>query len=144
MVETWKQNEIFDNYEVSNKGRVRNKKTGRILKPSIDSRGYETLKISKDGKRVTMRVGKLVADTYISKDPQKPNIKYIDGNKHNNIPDNLMRVSRGKEIQVVETNKVYRSITECSKNIGISRSTISKCCNYPFYNNSKGLHFRIT
>ena len=34
MTEEYKQIEDFENYEVSNLGNVRNKKTGRILKPS--------------------------------------------------------------------------------------------------------------
>lgn len=141
MREKWRQNRELENYEVSNEGRVRNSKTGKVLKPSLDSKGYETVKVTSNGRRITKRVGKLVADTYLGEDPTKPRIKYIDGNKHNNRPDNIELKSRGKKIRVVETGEVYDSISECSKVIGINKSTISKCCNYDFYNNRQGLHF---
>lgn len=36
----WKTIEGFENYEVSNNGEVRNKKTGRILKNSTAPNGY--------------------------------------------------------------------------------------------------------
>lgn len=141
MGENWKQSEQLDNYEVSDEGRVRNAKTGKVLKPSLDSKGYETVKVKSNGRRLTKRVGKLVADTYLGEDPTRPRIRYIDGNKHNNRPDNIELRSRGKKIRVVETGEVYDSISECSKAIGMNIATISKCCNYSFYNNMKGLHF---
>ncbi len=141
MGENWRQNKELGDYEVSDEGRVRNSKTGRILKPSLDSKGYETVKIKENGKRVTKRVGRLVADTYLEDDPNKPYIRYINGDKHNNRPDNIERRSRGKKIRVVETGEIYNSISECSKAIGMNKATISKCCNYDFYNNTKGLHF---
>lgn len=141
MGENWRQNNKIENYEVSDEGRVRNTKTGKILIPSLDSKGYETVKIKENGKLITKRVGRLVADTYLENDPTKPYIKYIDGDKHNNRPDNIERRSRCKKIRVVETGEIYDSISECSKAIGMNKSTISKCCNYDFYNNSKGLHF---
>lgn len=141
MGENWRRSEEFENYEVSDEGRVRNAKSGKILKPSLDSKGYETVKVKKNGKQITKRVGKLVADTYLEKDPARPRIGYIDGNKRNNRPDNIERRSRGKKVRVVETGEVYNSISECGEAIGMNLSTISKCCNYDFYSNKKGLHF---
>ena len=38
--EIWKDIEDFPNYEVSDQGRVRNKKTGHILSPVPDKDGY--------------------------------------------------------------------------------------------------------
>ena len=38
--ETFVKIEGFDNYEVSNLGKVRNIKSGRILKPSLGNNGY--------------------------------------------------------------------------------------------------------
>jgi hypothetical protein len=43
--EKWKDIEDFENYEVSNLGKVRNSKTGRILKTCI-SGGYAIVGIS--------------------------------------------------------------------------------------------------
>lgn len=49
-IEVWLPAKGFDNYEVSSKGRVRNVKTGRILKTQINDRGYEHLSLRKDKK----------------------------------------------------------------------------------------------
>lgn len=143
MNEKWSTNESLENYEVSNIGRVRNSKTGRVLSPSLDSKGYETVKVKENGKMVTKRVGRLVADVFIPEENGKNAIGYIDGNKRNNRADNLKRKRSNKRIRVVETGEEYESISDCSKSIGMNKSTISKCCNYDFYKNERGLHFEV-
>lgn len=45
MEEIWKKVVGFENYEVSNKGKVRNKETGNVLKPWIINSGYLSLYI---------------------------------------------------------------------------------------------------
>lgn len=48
--ETWKPiADYVGLYEVSNKGRVRNLKTGRILKPGNNGRGYLFVGLYKNG-----------------------------------------------------------------------------------------------
>lgn len=141
MEEKWIESNIAEGYEVSSEGRVRNSKTGRILTPCLDNKGYETVKVKENGRRITKRVGRLVADAFLDEKPGKPCVGYIDGNKRNNRIDNLERRRCNKKIRVIETGEVYNSIRECSKAIGINEATISKCCNYDFYNNTKGLHF---
>lgn len=141
MEEIWIESKTAEGYEVSSEGRVKNSKTGRVLIPGIDNKGYETVKIKENGRRVTKRVGKLVADAFIPEEPDKPCVGYIDGNKRNNRIDNLKRKRANKKIRVVETGEVYDSISECSKALGMNIATVSKCCNYHFYNNDRGLHF---
>lgn len=143
MNESWSQPENLDNYEVSNEGRVRNSKTGKILKPSIDGKGYETVTVKENGRLITKRVGKLVASAFIKPDPDRPNIGYKDGNRKNNSAENIFRKRRSKKIMVIETNEIYDSISECSKATGISPATISRCCNYSFYTNKQNYHFKV-
>ena len=45
-MEQWKTYSKIPTYEVSNKGRIRNKETGKILKTNYDDRGYERLSLS--------------------------------------------------------------------------------------------------
>ncbi len=45
-VEQWR---LVDGYEVSSHGRVRNNKTGRILKLGTIRKGYQHVNLSKDG-----------------------------------------------------------------------------------------------
>lgn len=43
MEEIWKKVVGFENYEVNNKGKVRNKETGNVLNPWIINSGYLSL-----------------------------------------------------------------------------------------------------
>ncbi len=55
-------------YQVSNFGRVKNfqRKTTRIIKPSLDSGGYIKATLSKDGKARNHNVHILVAKAFVS------------------------------------------------------------------------------
>ena len=55
----------FENYSVSNFGNIRNNKTGRVLKPGIDSHGYYHVILYKDRISFTKKIHKLVADLKI-------------------------------------------------------------------------------
>ena len=53
--EIWKDIEGFPGYQVSNQGRVKNKKTGHVLKPQINNRsGYYQVSLSVGGKSHTV------------------------------------------------------------------------------------------
>lgn len=86
MKEVWKAIKDFDNYEVSNTGKVRNKDTGNVLKPWIINSGYKQVGIPKQ----SGLVHRLVAEAFIlNKDTSKNVVNHIDNNKLNNTVDNL-------------------------------------------------------
>ena len=142
MEEVWKQIKENKNYEVSDLGRVRNAKTGRILKYKIDKEGDQAVGLFSNGHRTVRKVHRLVYDNHTNNDISNKHIKHIDGNKENNKLENLESKSKRKRILVVETGEIFDSITECSKKLHMSISTISKCCNYSFYNNQYNYHFK--
>ena len=73
-------------YSVSNYGRVRNDKTGRILKPRKGRKGY--LRVNLVGK--DFMIHRLVALTFIkNKNKNFDQVNHIDGNKENNHVSNL-------------------------------------------------------
>ena len=84
MEEEYKSIVDFENYEVSNFGNVRNIKTGRILKPSIDSHGYYKVSLCKDKKQTTKKIHQLVANAFIENPENKSCVDHIDGNNLNN------------------------------------------------------------
>lgn len=88
MVEEWKTIDINPNYEVSNFGRVRNKK-GHIMKLQVGTHGYFQVNLDFDGKNKTKKVHRLVATAFIPNPYNKPQINHIDGNKQNNHISNL-------------------------------------------------------
>jgi hypothetical protein len=63
-MEQYKNINGFENYSISNFGNVRNDKTGRILKPSIDSHGYYKVDLFNDGKKSTKKIHILVAKVF--------------------------------------------------------------------------------
>lgn len=85
----WKAIENFDNYEVSDIGEVRNKKTGRILKPKINRYGYFQVDLSVNGKVTQKTVHRLVAETFIQNPDNKPQVNHINEIKSDNCVDNL-------------------------------------------------------
>ena len=89
MEEIWKEVENYQNYEVSNLGNVRNKKTGRYLKPNITTCGYARARLyNKDGVKPIM-IHRLVASAFLSNPDNKPEVNHMDGNKVNNSVTNL-------------------------------------------------------
>ena len=99
MIEEWKIINEYENYEVSNFGNVRNKKTKKILKQSIDSCGYLHICLSKNGKNKTFRVHRLVAPAFIDNLENKNEIDHKDRNKQNNNFNNLRWCSRSENQQ---------------------------------------------
>lgn len=100
--EIWK---VFLDYpfvEVSNLGRVRTKDRtvtrsdgsklfvkGRILKQQRDRYGYMFVQFSDNGKRITLKVHRMVAITFIPNPDNQPQVNHIDCNRSNNIVSNL-------------------------------------------------------
>ena len=101
MVEQYKIIKDFEKYEVSNFGNIRNYKTGRILKPSIDGRGYYKVSLYKDGNLCNKKIHKLVGEYFIVNPYNKPCIDHINNNNNkldNNI--NNLRCATLKENQM--------------------------------------------
>ena len=85
--EEWLTISNYDNYEVSSFGRVRNKKTGRILKSS-NRGGYYVVGLS-NIKTKTFQVHRLVAETFIENLENKAHVNHKDKNSLNNHLSNL-------------------------------------------------------
>lgn len=93
--EIWKtviyQGEEFSRLQVSNKGRLKNIKTGTIYKQQIAKSGYclVSLTLGSEASKKTFRIHKAVAETFIPNPENKPQVNHIDGNKTNNCVENL-------------------------------------------------------
>jgi hypothetical protein len=89
-VEVFRSVDGYDNYVVSSFGRVKNTKTGRILKAGLSSHGYLTVALSKDGlAKKTYYVHRLVACAFIDNPDNKECVDHKDNNKANNQLTNL-------------------------------------------------------
>ena len=90
MVETWRPVYLFPGYSVSDHGRVRTDKTGRILALNENQYGLVQVGLMRDGVQYHRSVPLLVAKAFIPREtgPFDTPIN-LDGDRHNNHVDNL-------------------------------------------------------
>lgn len=92
MNEIWKQMiDHNNNYEVSSLGRIRNIRSGVILKGITQTVGYKqvNIRLESDNTAHNLMVHRLVAHYFIPNPNNYPYINHIDENKTNNCVDNL-------------------------------------------------------
>ena len=83
-LETFVKIKGFEKYEVSNLGKVRNIKSGRILKSYLDKDGYLKHCLCEHNKRKYMFLHRIIATAFIDNPKEKPCVNHIDENKLNN------------------------------------------------------------
>jgi hypothetical protein len=89
-VEKWKDIPGFEKYEVSDLGRVRNKKTGTIRKFSNCGSGYKSIVLKKNKKSHGIIIHRLVCTVFNGPPPSdKHHAAHCDGDKLNNTAKNL-------------------------------------------------------
>ena len=72
----------FENYLITEDGKIINSKTGRTLKPDIIWDGYERVTLCKNGVTIRFRVHRLVAEHFIpNDDPTRDQVNHKDGNR---------------------------------------------------------------
>ena len=149
-VETFVEIEGFENYEVSNLGKVRNIKSGRMLKPHLNHNGYLRLWLYENNKRKHLFLHKIIATAFIDNPGKKPQVNHIDENKLNNdlnnlewctVRENNVHGTRTKRIAEKRFKKViqldlndnvlneFESMRQAERETGIEATSISACCN---------------
>lgn len=159
------RNKVWDSYEVSNIGTIRsvdrintfigrnqsgNYETKQLIKGKnlvamTNKDGYKYVNLSKNGKYISAKVHRIVAETFIENPDQKPAVNHINENKADNSVSNLEWVTvkqnnkygtRGEKFHGVDVfspegtlYKHFDSLHEASDDLGISRKCIKKFAN---------------
>lgn len=148
----------YNNYEVSNYGRIRNISSGKLLSPvTINKQGYKGVTLCKDKKHKRFLIHRLVATHFIPNPYNLPMVNHKDENPSNNNASNLewcdakyntnygsglkrmietknINHSYGAECQVEQLTKdgkviaIYKSLMEASRITGIPFGNIGNVC----------------
>lgn len=158
--EIWKDIEEYPNYEASNMGKIRNKKTGRILKGRLNKQGYLQVSITnKEGIRKYPFLHRLVAETFIPNPENKPTVDHIipvskggtnevfnlrwatyteqEANKDQSCKK---RCGKARKNYCIELNKVFDSARAAAREIGCDETSIRRVLN-GMHKTVKGYHF---
>ena len=132
-------------YAITSCGKVWSYRRQMFLKSNINKNGYEYVVLSVGGVRKTLTVHRLVAEAYIPNPYNLPEVNHLDECKSNNNSSNLQWISKSaninygtrnekvsrrnsKAIYCEELQRVFKSITAASKELGINLGDISSCC----------------
>lgn len=127
MKEIWKEVPGYEGiYEVSNLGRLRSldravvksdvvqHRNGRLKKFWENQDGYLQCKLSKGGESVNIGVHRVVALAFIDNPERKPEINHKDGNRQNNVVENLEWVTHLENIDDCLTRGTHVSLRDLS------------------------------
>lgn len=135
----WKLLNNYQNYLISEYGDVKNKKKKKLLKPTINKKGYLRVDLSYNK---SLLVHKLVYETFVGKINNELVIDHIDGNKKNNHYSNLQQITskentrkgnRCKKIKMKDNVNnvvlVFETFTDMLKYVGYSEFYTTKTIN---------------
>ena len=114
--EQWASIDGYRNYEISWWGRVRNEKTGRILKPGLSGDGYLSVGLCKNGKAKTHKIHQLVASEWTPNTEDKRCVDHTDGDNLNIHKENLRFAthtenSRNQKKTNKATSFIYKGVS---------------------------------
>lgn len=99
----------FEDYLITDTGRVYSLKRKKYMKQGKNNRGYLTISLCKNGKHKTMLIHRLVADAFIENPENKPQVDHIDRNQNNNSVINLRWVDNFENFENRDHSKVRKA-----------------------------------
>lgn len=130
-------------YAITSCGRVWSYTSKKFLRPIKQTLGYLTVALSKNGSVRIHLVHRLVAEAYIPNPDNLPEVNHKDECKTNNCIKNLEWCTRQynsnygsrtssfrKKVYCVELDKVFSSVAQATRELGIGHHIVT-CCKNP-------------
>ena len=125
MQEIWKKIKGYESYEISVTGKVRNVKTGRILKQHKKANRYFSIELQP---KKQFFIHRLIAENFIPNSDGLPFVNHINGDGFDNRIENLEWVTQkenifhsknvtknGTVISMKKIKEIYHKLPELSK-----------------------------
>lgn len=95
-------------YDISNYGRIRNIKTGKMLVPCVSEKGYYMVTLKgNDGRHHTVKLHRIVAKIFVPGETKRRNeVNHKDGDKSHNYAWNLEWCTRRYNIHHAYANNL--------------------------------------
>lgn len=137
---------LLEDYEVSNYGQVRNKKTGNILSVRHEKGGYCRVQPHINREQKYLYVHRLVLSSFTDNVDSSLDVNHKDENKENNCLNNLEWLTRTENINYGTRNKrISKPVLQYDKSgafirewpsqkeveikLSINQGNICACCN---------------
>jgi predicted DNA binding protein len=107
-------------HEVSNKGRIRNARTGTVYRLAKNKQGYLQVCLTTGSRssKKAIKVHRAVAETFLEKKDIKDVVNHKDGNKENNQVDNLEWCSQSENtIHAIKLGLIDTSRNSGERNV---------------------------
>ena len=153
VIEVWKDVPGYEGlYLVSNFGRIKNTKSGRLKVPSSDEQWYLSVKLSKSGRGREYKVHRLVMYAFVGVMPAQVqvnhrdenrennrlyNLEYCDANYNNNFGNRTAKANKTRSKRVVRispdgSRKVFESLKDAGASIVSSSGRITDVAKHKY------------
>lgn len=126
MTEQWKDVSEAPRYRISNLGRIYSKITNDYKKPVKDKKGYMRVQVYVDGKPLTKKLHRLVAQHFIDNPRNLPQVNHINCDKTDNRVDNLEWCTNEQNMAHAKANNVHAKRTDIEKLVPQIATAIDK------------------
>lgn len=117
-MEEWKRINGFDDYAISNMGRIKSyrRRTPKIMKPMPEEKGYLRVLLTDNMGHCQMKsIHRLVAEAFVPNPDNKPQVNHINQIKSDNRAENLNWMTNKENNNYGDKNKRAR-ITHTTNN----------------------------